>query len=255
MYCPQCGTESSSGLGYCRSCGANLKVIGKAVSLSEAIARSDRGPLPKIKEMMKSLKVEQVTEEISRALDQMNTEIASSTADVASHKPKWFGRKEKTSAQRREDQIVKGTISLFSGAGLTIFLYFLSTALVLKLPPNLLAEIPFEVDPVTKVIWLIGLIPVFSGVGRIIAGLTIRPDKSQELPERIPPAVEQPLLTANGGEGVRGLYEPPASVTERTTNILHHALPGRGTSEPIFSKGRDVDAQIKTEPRNSTNSH
>jgi hypothetical protein len=44
MYCPQCGTESSSGLQFCRSCGANLKVIGKAVSLSEAIARSDRGP-------------------------------------------------------------------------------------------------------------------------------------------------------------------------------------------------------------------
>ena len=74
MYCPQCGTESSSGLQYCRSCGANLKVIGRAVSLSEAIARTDRGPLPKIKEMMKNLKVEQVSEEISRALEQMNKE-------------------------------------------------------------------------------------------------------------------------------------------------------------------------------------
>ena len=75
MFCPQCGTESSSDLQYCRLCGANLKVIGKAVSLSEAIARSDRGPLPKIKEMMKSLKIDQVTDDISRALDQMNKEI------------------------------------------------------------------------------------------------------------------------------------------------------------------------------------
>src|SRR2546423_11565558 len=76
MYCPQCGTESSSGLQYCRACGANLKVIGKAVTLSEAIARSDRGPLPKIKEMVKNLHVEHVTEEVSRALEHMNSEIA-----------------------------------------------------------------------------------------------------------------------------------------------------------------------------------
>ena len=94
MYCPQCGTESSEGLQYCRSCGANLKVIGKAVSLSEAIARSDRGPLPKIKEMMKNLKIEHVSEDISKALDQMNKEIARSSDDPKSRKPKWMPRTE-----------------------------------------------------------------------------------------------------------------------------------------------------------------
>src|SRR3977135_2139925 len=88
MYCPQCGLESSSGLQYCRSCGANLKVIGKAVSLSEAIARTDRGPLPKIKEMIKNLKMDQVNEEISRALDQMNQEIVKSSGSLATVKPR-----------------------------------------------------------------------------------------------------------------------------------------------------------------------
>src|SRR5215475_3050267 len=76
MYCPQCGTDASSGVQYCRSCGANLKVIGKAVALSEAIARSDRGPLPKIREMVKNLKVEHVSDEVSQALDKMNNELA-----------------------------------------------------------------------------------------------------------------------------------------------------------------------------------
>src|ERR1700709_1445670 len=100
MYCPQCGTEASSGLQYCRACGSNLKVIGKAVSLSEAIARSDRGPMPKIKEMMKNLKVEQVTEDISRALDQMNKEFVRSSDDLAVAKP-WSlkGRRRKTAEQ------------------------------------------------------------------------------------------------------------------------------------------------------------
>src|SRR5882762_7278245 len=122
MFCPQCGLESSSGLQYCRSCGANLKVIGKAVSLSEAIARTDRGPLPKIKEMMKNLKMDQVTDEISRALDQMNQEIVKSSGSLATARPRnikqhvkkeikdqWRReRKEKTAQQRRERLIVHG---------------------------------------------------------------------------------------------------------------------------------------------------
>ena len=134
MYCPQCGTESSAGLQYCRACGANLKVIGKAVSLSEAIARSDRGPLPKIKEMMKNLKLDHVTEEVSKALDQMNTEIVRSSHEL---KPLKRRRKEKTPEQRRENHIIHGTVSLFSGVGIMIFLYYLTAALVLKLGPHL----------------------------------------------------------------------------------------------------------------------
>src|SRR3979409_2498002 len=120
MFCPQCGLESSSGLQFCRSCGANLKVIGKAVSLSEAIARSDRGLLPKITEMMKSLKIEHVSDEISRALEQMNQEIVRNSGSLATIKPrniekhleKHFEhlsrreRKAKTAQQRREAHIV-----------------------------------------------------------------------------------------------------------------------------------------------------
>jgi len=71
MYCPQCGVESPADQRFCRSCGANLKVIGKAVALSEAVARSDRGAFPKLKEMMESVKVKHTTEEVSHALDPM----------------------------------------------------------------------------------------------------------------------------------------------------------------------------------------
>src|SRR5512132_766906 len=185
MYCPQCGTESSSGLQYCRACGANLKVIGKAVSLSEAIARSDRGPLPKIKEMMKNLKVEQVSEDISRALDQMNIEIARSTEE---HKPlKITGRKTKTAEQRREKHLTTGAISLFSGIGLAIFLYYLSAALVLKLPPDVVAKVPFEIEPVVRMIWLVGLMPAVSGVGQLLGGLVVRPGPPVEI-EPVRPA-------------------------------------------------------------------
>jgi hypothetical protein len=204
MYCPQCGTESSSGLQFCRSCGANLKVIGKAVALSEAIARSDRGPLPKLKEMVKNLKIEQVTEEVSRAFERMNEEIADTPSGP-------FGKEKKTAAERRENHIVKGTVSLFSGIALMIFLYYFSAALVLKLPPEAIAKIPFELEPVVRIIWLAGLMPALSGVGHIIAGLLIRSEPARVIDET---SHLQPSF--NGGPS----SQVPGSVTEHTTHLL-----------------------------------
>src|SRR5689334_23353616 len=116
MYCPQCGTESQS-MQYCRVCGANLKVIGKAVTLSEAIARSDRGPLPKLKEMVKGLKSEQITEEVSRALDHMNQEFAQQITSGVKDRAREhirLRRRKKTAAERRERHLTQGIVSLCS---------------------------------------------------------------------------------------------------------------------------------------------
>lgn len=211
MYCPQCGTESSSGLQYCRQCGANLKVIGKAVTLSEAIARSDRGPLPKLKEMMKKFNMEEVSEEVSSALDQMHQEIIKDTGTLVGVKPWSKQKKMPTAQERREKQIVHGLISLFSGIGLMIFLYFLSGSLVLRLPEDIRAQAPFEIDSVVRIIWLIGLIPTLTGIGRILAGLSIRPDATLK---------EQSSNETSSTNELPPHYEP-VSVTERTTNILN----------------------------------
>jgi len=233
MYCPQCGTESTSDLKYCRTCGANLKVIGKAVSLSEAIGRSDGVPA-KIKELMSNIKIAHVTEEVSRAMDKMNKELAQSSVN---RREKWRLRREKTAEQRRERHLVKGTIKLFWGGGLSIFLYFLLHALVLKLPPDVIARIPFEIEPIVHVLWLIGLIPMLSGVGHILAGLSIRhePAKEIDFPEASPLRIEQPSPVAGQYDdeltAVATPREAPASVTDRTTNILHHAPVIRGTNE------------------------
>jgi hypothetical protein len=210
MYCPQCGTESQA-TQYCRTCGAYLKVIGKAVALSEAVARSDRGPLPKIKEMIREFKVDHVSDEVSGALDQMNQEIASLSPEKERREARraWIEfPKRKTPAEKRENHISKGVVSFFSGIGMTIFLYYLSAVLVLKLPPDVIAQIPFEIDPVVKTIWLLGLLPITSGVGHIIAGLLIRPQREQ--PQLEQPINERPPLN----------LAPPGSVTDHTTNLL-----------------------------------
>lgn len=204
---------------YCRVCGANLKVIGKAVSLSEAIARSDRGPLPKLKEMVKGLNVDHVTEEVSKALDRMNQELAEMSSEKPAKATKvHIRRKKKTPAERREDLISKGLISFFSGIGLTIFLYFLSAALVLKLPPDIIARIPFEIDPVVRIIWWFGFVPTLKGVGQIFAGLSIRPRTAPELEQPLPP---RSVIENASATQVNAPSNVP-SVTERTTNLLEH---------------------------------
>jgi len=188
-------------------------VIGKAVSLSEAIGRSDRGPLPKIKELVKNFKVEQVTEEVSAALEKMNAEIVR-VSDEMSHPKReertW--RRKKTPAERREQQITKGLVSIFWGIGMMVFLYYLSGAIVLRVPPDVLAKIPFELEPVVRMIWLLGLVPMTSGVGHILSGLLIR------VPQPELPAAP---ATAQYREIPQSETTPiPRSVTENTTELL-----------------------------------
>jgi hypothetical protein len=246
MFCPQCATESTPDLKYCRSCGANLKVIGKAVTLSEAIARSDGIPA-KLKDIFSNIKIAHVTEDVSRALDKMNREIARSSDDWREQrlrrKEKISDRSEKTFERRRENHLTRGFVTMFSGIGLGTFLFFLGHNLVLKLPPDAIAQIPFELTPVLHIIWLIGLIPTLSGFGRIIAGLSIRrePVPQIEFPTDSPLKIDaqpraferQPINrdTYQDELTVATPREAPASVTDRTTNILERKIAGRQTDE------------------------
>jgi hypothetical protein len=125
---------------------------------------------------------------------------------------------KKTPAERREKHLTTGIVSMFSGVGLTIFLYYLSGALILKLPAHVIGQIPFEIDPVVRIIWLLGLLPTLSGVGHILAGLIIRPRK--DLLELDQPASTPRDLTE--AASTTTAVSAPDSVTERTTNLLEH---------------------------------
>jgi hypothetical protein len=226
-------------------CGANLRVIGKAVTLSEAIARSDSVP-SKIKDLVTNLKIEKVSDEVARAMEKVKQEITHTAEDHREWHRERAGRKrkEQTADRRREKHLTAGLVTMFSGVGLAIFLYFLSHALVLKLPPETLAGIPFELEPVIRVAWMIGLIPALSGFGRIIAGLTIRRDRQAEIaspsptPLRIGEPVDTPfdqqaaLASRHDDEAdVFGPLAVPDSVTDRTTNILGREPQVRQTDE------------------------
>lgn len=253
MFCPQCGTQSSDELKFCRTCGANLKVISKAVTLSEAIARSDSVPA-KVKDLVKNLKIEKVTDEVARAMEKVSQEITHTAGD---HR-EWVRarsrdeirhelrrrRKEKTAEQRRERLLTRGFVTMFSGIGLGVFLYIIGHTVVLNLPPDQISKIPFDLPSLLHVLWLISLIPTLTGFGRIMAGLSIR----RERPTEIRTADEQPLRIGEPAEPsfvpaqtfgpradndvtVFATPQPPDSVTDRTTNILDHQPPSRQTDE------------------------
>src|SRR5258708_10636451 len=128
MFCPQCATESTPDLKFCRSCGANLKVIGKAVTLSEAIARSDGIPA-KLKDIFSNIKIAHITEDVSRALDKMNREIARSRNDPmrvqqwSRHDWPRHDRKQKTAEHRLERHLNRGYVTMLSDIRLCTFVY------------------------------------------------------------------------------------------------------------------------------------
>ena len=216
IFCPQCGSESSEGQHYCRSCGTNLKVIGKVVTWSDVISKE--GVPPRVKE-----KIAHVTEEVSRAMCKVNSEMARNSVQRRS---KLRGRREKTPEERRERHLTRGFIKLGWGGGLSIFLYSVFHAIQLQLPGDVVAAVPFAIDPVVRVLWTIGLIPMLSGFGHIIAGFTIRTKGTAELntvdamPLKIDstePLKLDPDLT------VASVRQTPPSITDRTTNILDRA--------------------------------
>lgn len=214
IFCPQCGSESSEGQHYCRSCGTNLKVIGKVVTWSDVISKE--GVPPRVKE-----KIAHVTEEVSRAMSKVNTEI---TRNSAQRRSRLRGRKEKTPEERRERHLTRGFIKLGWGGGLSIFLYSVFHAIQLQLPGDVVAAVPFAIDPVVRVLWTIGLIPMLSGFGHIIAGFTIRTKGTPELN-----ADDGRLLKIDSTEALRldpdltvaSVRQTPPSITDRTTNILN----------------------------------
>jgi hypothetical protein len=219
MYCPSCGTEFTKGQKYCRSCGTNLMLVSKAMTLGEAIGRSDRGAAPKMKAVIENLGLDKMTADISKGLEEMTREIEQSIKNPRSRRRK---SPEQEQRQRREKLISHGFVSFFSGIGLAIFLYYLGGALVLRIPPEKLARIPFELEPVIRIAWLFGLIPALSGFGQIIAGLLTRPAPVERVQAFQPPPTT--VVTEPSRPDL------VSSVTEHTTELLEGSNPARSTA-------------------------
>jgi hypothetical protein len=223
MYCPKCGAEANEGQSYCRKCGVNLALVGKAVSVGEVIARGDSGLLPRVRVMMGNLKLDEVSEQVARHVETLGREVERSVrehqseidavANCMNDKPK---KKTKDPAQQRADLLGKGFGSLFGGIAMAIVFYVIARQVPFNFPPEWIAKVPFDLYALVSLAWLFGLIPALSGLGQVIGALMI--GSKQEPPaERRPNTA--PLLDPSTAEQ---FYEPPPSVTEHTTAQLDY---------------------------------
>lgn len=215
MYCPKCGAEGNDGQNYCRKCGVNLALVTKAVRIGDTIARGDSGLLPKIKTVMGNMKLDEMSEQISRHMDQISHEVErGGRAMWEAHKSndEWKWWKRRSPAERRARLLEKGFSGFFGGMAFTAVLYVIGHYVPFNIPPDRLARIPFDVPALIDLAWMFGLIPTFGGLGQVIAGFCIPPhEKSIEKAPTAPMLEESPAVEFD---------EAPPSVTEQTTARL-----------------------------------
>jgi hypothetical protein len=239
MFCPSCGAQSEEKQQYCRKCGVNLGIIGKALTLSESIARGDRGPLPKVKEVMQNLKLDQVSEEVSRGLDQMNNAIVHSMGtgrlerlqeqkNAAEHPHGPWRMQQLSPQERRHHHIAEGTKSLFAGVAMMIAFSYFAGAIVLKIPPEFAARIPVDLALLVHNVWVLGMIPALKGFGELVGVVAAgRLRQVEPAAASAPPReLREPAVTGTMDEAPP--YEP-GTVTEGTTELFDE-IPRRDTA-------------------------
>lgn len=187
MFCPQCGTNQSDELKFCKSCGANLFAVRQAVATPETSRKFDWSKTWVAEMMLSEGEREKRKEELERQ--------RGITPESRSHK-----------------EIKAGVITACIGVGLAVFLYVFMQGIILG------GDVGADAAAILSRIWVAGVIPFCVGIGLLINGLFVR--SAGDVPTR-PGAFErdtqpQALRPVDTSE-----FTPsPFSVTEHTTRQL-----------------------------------
>lgn len=182
MFCPQCGTQATEAIKFCKQCGANLRAVQEAIWRPESQGAGDSG--------------KNSVAEMIRARDEVQR------------------RRGGTAAEKRLNEIKGGVITSAVGLGVTVFLFFLMNAVAAGLPPH-------EAE-IVRHIYLAGLIPFLIGLAITFNGLFISKRLVELRRERPPGDGPPPLAGAETGEIARPAMPPAGdySVTDETTTRL-----------------------------------
>ena len=185
MYCPQCGSNQSDEMKFCKSCGANLFAVREVVATRDTDRKFDWSNTWVAEMMLSKSERERRKEEIERQ--------RGITPESRSHK-----------------EIKAGVITASAGVGLAIFLSVFMQGIILG------GNIGADAVPILSRLWVVGVIPFFIGLGLLINGLFVRrsgttspkPGTFDREAERssLPPGDKFPPT--------------PSSVTEHTTRQL-----------------------------------
>ena len=182
MFCPSCGTQTESGIKYCKKCGLALNRVRGV--MNRGTAATD----------WKDVWVQELE------------------------------KRKKSPEQKRLEEIKGGLITTAAGISVTIFLYFLMSAVARNEPHD--AEI-------LRSVWLAGLVPTVIGLAIMFNGLFISPKivalKRREASSETTDADWPMSVNTNSLDTPVAAALPAANfnygVTEHTTAKLKNKIP------------------------------
>ena len=187
MFCPQCGSNQSDDIKFCKTCGGNLSAVRQAVAMRDVPEKFD---------WSKTWVAEMFLSEGERERRKEQLEL----------------QRGITPEIKRERELKAGVITSFVGIGVAIFLYVIMQGVILTLhnPGS-------EVEILSRV-WVAGVIPFFVGLGIILANLLLGRNKRKQ-------ATTDALESGNAYRALppsdtERFPRPPFSVTEQTTRQL-----------------------------------
>jgi hypothetical protein len=187
MFCPQCGSNQSDELKFCKLCGANLYAVRQVVT----------------------------TRETGEKFDWSKTWVAEMFLSGEESVRRQAGLSVCEAEVKRYNEIKAGVITGSAGIGAAIFLYVLMQGIILSgnVPPGILSRL-----------WVAGVIPLFVGIALIVNGLFVSKrlveiaKQAQQTGPNILETETEPhsLSSANTTEFIPSDF----SVTEGTTKHL-----------------------------------
>ena len=195
MFCPRCGFQVSDDLKFCKQCGANLRGAREAMTSSSTEENFD----------WNKTWTESLPEEARKRL-------------------------APTPEEKRLSEIKEGVLTIFTGVGAMIFLYFFFEAVAKRAGDG--------ADIIRSLYWL-GIVLVLIGAGMIFNGLFIsqrlvKPKEQQTRPSPFESSTEAAYAIVEPAKTTDQLVADPAS------SVDYNALeaPTGRLPEPVAAPGR-----------------
>jgi hypothetical protein len=197
MFCPQCGTNQSDDLRFCKACGVNLHAVRQAVETRDTGGKID---------WSKTWVAEMFLSESERKRREQELEV----------------QRGITPEIKRYQEIKAGVIVSSIGIALMIFLAVFMEGIVLG------GKVPHDTAEILSRIWVAGIIPFMIGLGLLINGIVVSKklvaarERELRAGNKTTDALDQTaappqLQSADTTEFVPASF----SVTEDTTKHLH----------------------------------
>jgi hypothetical protein len=190
MYCPQCGSQQSEELKFCKLCGANLQAVLQVMA----------------------------TRETGEKFDWSKTWVAEMfLSGVELDRQRGI-----TPEMKRYKEIKAGVVTGCVGIGAAIFLYVLMQGIILS------GNVSPGVAEILSRLWVAGVIPLFVGIALVINGLVVS-KRLIEIAGQEPQQSGSNILERDTEphslrpSGPSELIPSDFSVTEETTKHLGHS--------------------------------